>query len=364
MPDSLPPKPNLMTMPTEMLLEIIRVTEQGSLLAFARCTKRLNSLITPYIYQSIHFVETLMGFKYQCARYPDWGSKHPKNYQTFGRGFRADTRVYDITKLLQTISSSRKLRSAIGAASFVWCNYAPFDDNMDEEILYITALLDKEGFKLHMAPRALDCTWFQFPWPKSLRSLELSVPIFSPSPERTGGRLYDIFCQTNLKQLTLKDIDEWGDLQVPFDKYPPRLSGLKCLKLSGASFPVDRTSPILTWPSALHSFGQEGLYYPTLPLNPSHWVEILYGHRKSLKEFFVSLELLYPKCNGLSMGSGLRAFENIKLLGVPWEFLIGKEQGSFFTHVDSHQILPPILEVFVGTGHRNDWKVVELTGRS
>ena len=216
MPDSLPPKPNLMTMPTEMLLEIIRVTEQGSLLAFARCTKRLNSLITPYIYQSIHFVYTWTGPEYRCARYPDWGSKHPKNCQTFGRGFRADIRVYDITKLLQTISSSRKLRSAIGAASFVWRKRACFDDKMHKEILYIMNLLDKEGCKLHMSPPVLDHTWFQFLWPKNLRSLELSMVDYLPLPERTGRRLYEIFCQTNLEQLTLKNIYKWGNLQVPF----------------------------------------------------------------------------------------------------------------------------------------------------
>ena len=46
------------------------------------------------------------------------------------------------------------------------------------------------------------------------------------------------------------------------------------------------------------------------------------------------------------MGSGLRAFENIKLLDVPWVFLIKKEEhGSFFTNLDTHQILPPMLEV-------------------
>ena len=42
------------------------------------------------------------------------------------------------------------------------------------------------------------------------------------------------------------------------------------------------------------------------------------------------------------MGSGLRAFENINILGVPWVFLIKKH---FFTYVDSDQILLPMLEV-------------------
>ena len=346
MPDPLPPKPNLMTMPTEMLLEIIRVTEQGSLLAFARCTKRLNSLITPYIYQSIHFVNTS---KYKYARYPDWGSKHPKNCQTFGRGFRADIRVYDIDKLLQTISSSRKLRSAIGAASFVWRDCVRFD----EDILCITNLLDKKGFKLHMS-LPLDYT-FQFPWPKGLRSLELSLTNYLPSSKSTGRRLYEIFCQTNLEQLTLKDIEEWGDLRVPFDKYSPRMSGLKCLQLLNSSFPVDRASPIFTWPSALHSFRQDGYHYRSMPVNLSHWVETLYSHRKSLEELFVSIDHFYLSCIGLSTGPSLRAFENIKLLGVPSEFF-KKKQGSFFTYVDSHQILPPMLEVLqVELPERYEW---------
>ena len=358
MPDSLPPKPNLMTMPTEMLLEIIRVTEQGSLLAFARCTKRLNSLITPYIYQSIHFVYTWTGFKYRCARYPDWGSKHPKNCQIFGRGFRADIRVYDITKLLQTISSSRKLRSAIGAASFVWYTLVCSDDKTHKEILYIINLLDKEGCKLHMSPLALDDTWFQFPWPKSLRSLDVSMLGTLPMEERIGRELYEIFCQTNLEQLTLRYLSKWGNLQVPFNKYP-RLSGLKCLKLSNVTFRIDRTSPFITLPSALHSFRQDGYYHSMMPmpLNLSHWVEILYGHRKSLEELFISIDQLHWNCNVLSMGSGLRAFENIKLLGVPWEFLIEKKQGSFFTHVDSHQILPPMLEVLqVELPEKYEWE--------
>ena len=74
---SSPPKPNLMTMPTEIILEIIGATEHGSLLAFARCTKRLNLLITPYIYQSVCYVHT-EHTTYQSARYPDWASTHPK----------------------------------------------------------------------------------------------------------------------------------------------------------------------------------------------------------------------------------------------------------------------------------------------
>ena len=94
-----------------------------------------------------------------------------------------------------------------------------------------------------------------------------------------------------------------------------------------------------------------------MPLYLSHWVEILYGHRKSLEELFISIDQLHRNCNVLSMGSGLRAFENIKLLGVPWEFLIEKKQGSFFTHVDSHQILPPMLEVLqVELPEKYEWE--------
>lgn len=51
------------------------------------------------------------------------------------------------------------------------------------------------------------------------------------------------------------------------------------------------------------------------------------------------------KDNGLSISYGLRAFKNIKRLGVSWAFLIEKEPRSIVTHVDSHQILPSMLEV-------------------
>ena len=259
---SSPPNPNLVTMPTEILLEIIGATQRGSLLAFARYTKRLNSLITPYIYQSIHYVDTQYK-TYQNARYPDWGStppnKPPKNCYSFVSVSSADIRIYDIAGFLRTISSSQKLRSAIGAASFVWNDAINSGSYISYDVKRITDLLNQENCQLHMALLAPDCFRSRYNWPKSLWSLELSMQSVqsvngsASESQFTARKLYKTFCHRNLQQITLNDIYEWDMLYAPIDKYPPQMSGVKCMQLLDTNMPIDETSSIFTWLSALLS---------------------------------------------------------------------------------------------------------------
>ena len=258
------PPPQLQALPSELLLAIALHVPQSALNALTHSCRRLNQVITPLLYESVHWQRHHHPTRLFNHEPFFWQQVHFPNQPSLTRQANAlvipssGSRIFDLDAFTRTTLSSESLRSLVKSVDLRWHNEY---FNHDDSVRCCLQTLESSHLRtLHLSPAHF---FFEVPARPAVTSLAFQIDdtwVYNPDLcTMNFEHLYTLFCIPSLIHLRLKGWPLWsfssGEGRAWASAENVGASNIEDLALTGAGAGSGgELREVLSWPKALKRF--------------------------------------------------------------------------------------------------------------